>query len=120
MTAISILPITDETGQRHYQAVFGNIRSIGQTPGQALDAIAQTLDPQGCSIFFLTPSLQPDRFFTAVQQQRLETLMAEWRHARDIEQVFPSDRQTELDTLVEAELFASTQRLSANLPNLQS
>ncbi|OUC16742.1 MAG: hypothetical protein B0A82_00030 [Alkalinema sp. CACIAM 70d] len=120
MTSISILPVTDATGKRHYQAVSGATRSIGQTPGQALDAIAQTLDPEGCSIFLLIPNFQPDRFFTAAQQQRLETLMTEWRHARDTDQAFPPDLQAELDALVEAELMASTQRLSANLSNFNA
>jgi hypothetical protein len=120
MTSISILPITDATGKRHYQAVSGENRSIGQTPGQALDAIAQTLDPEGCSIFLLTPNFKPDQFFTAAQQQRLETLMAAWRNARDTEQLFPVDLQAELDELVEAELIASTQRLSASLPDLNA
>lgn len=112
MTSISILPVIDETGKRHYQAVSGENRSVGQTPGQALDAIAQTLDPEGCSIFLLMPNFQPDRFFTAAQQQRLETLMTEWHNARDAEQPFPTELQSELDALVEAELMASTQRLA--------
>ena len=44
--------------------------------------------------------------------------MDAWRTARDREQRFPSDLQSELNALVEAELKASAQRLSAALPNL--
>jgi len=40
MTSIFILPITDATGAQHYQARSGDKLSIGQTPGEALDAIA--------------------------------------------------------------------------------
>ncbi len=53
------------------------------------------------------------RFFTAQQQQRLATLMQEWRNALDQEQPFPEDLKLELDALVEAELCASSDRLIA-------
>jgi len=116
MTSISILPITDATGAQHYQARSGDKLSIGQTPGEALDAIAKSLGPIGFNIFLLTANFQPDTFFTAAQQQRLATLMDAWLTARDNEQSFPSDLKTELDALVETELRASAQRLSAALP----
>ena len=48
-----------------------------------------------------------DRFFTAVQQQRLQELMAKWRAARDSDQSLPADEQTELEQLVDAEVKAA-------------
>jgi hypothetical protein len=121
MTSISILPITDETGNQHYRASAGETHSTGQTPGEALDAIVAQTGQLGQEFFLLTPNFQPDglwpvvdhRFFSAQQQQRLTTLMQEWRSALDQEQSFPEDLKLELDTLVEAELLASTDRLIA-------
>jgi hypothetical protein len=113
MTAISIRPITDETGNQHYRASAGETHSTGQTPGEALDAIVAQTGQLGQEFFLLTPNFQPDRFFTAHQQQRLATLMQAWRNALDQSQPFPEDLKLELDALVEAELLASTDRLIA-------
>ncbi len=113
MTAISIRTITDETGNQHYQASAGDTHSTGQTPGQALDAIVAQTGQLGQDFLLLTPNTQPDRFFTAQQQQRLATLMTAWRNALDQEQAFPEPLKLELDALVEAELIASTDRLIA-------
>ena len=116
MASICILPITDATGAQHYQARSGDKQSIGHTPGEALDAIVQALGQNEFNVFL--PNFQPDIYFTAAQQQRLSTLMEAWHIARDREQNFPSDLQIELNALVEAELTASAQRLSASLPNI--
>jgi hypothetical protein len=113
MTAISIRPITDETGNQHYRASAGETHSTGQTPGEALDAIVAQTGQTGQEFFLLTPNFQADRFFTAQQQQRLATLMQAWRNALDRAQPFPEDLKLELDALVEAELLASTDRLIA-------
>jgi hypothetical protein len=56
---------------------------------------------------------QPDRFFTAAQQQRLAELMERWRNARDGGNAFPAEEQAELDALIEAELAGSAQRAAA-------
>jgi hypothetical protein len=113
MTAISILPITDETGNQHYRASAGETHSTGKTPGEALDAIVAQTGQLGQEFFLLTPNFQPDQFFTAQQQQRLATLMAAWQHALDQELPFSEQLKLELDALVEAELLASTDRLTA-------
>lgn len=123
MTAISILPIVDETGQQQYRASSGDRQSIGKTPGEALDAImaqfGAQFDQPSLPFFLLIPNFQADRFFTAQQQQRLKYLMAEWKQARDADADFPEDLKTELNHLVEAELLASRDRLSAMLPTSQ-
>jgi hypothetical protein len=113
MTAISILPITDETGNQHYRASVGDRHSTGKTPGEALDAIVAQTGQLGAEFFLLTPNFQADRFFTAEQQQRLTVLMTAWREARDQSQPFPEALQQELDILVEAELTATADRLTA-------
>lgn len=52
-------------------------------------------------------------FFTAEQQVRLSELMDLWRAARDRRQTLPPEQQAELDSLVEAELRAATERTAA-------
>jgi hypothetical protein len=115
MTAICILPIITSEGLQQYRASAGDKVSIGQTPGEALDAIYAQLNPMVCNI--LIPNFQSDPFFTAEQQQRLSTLMAAWRDARDREITFPTALQIELDTLVEVELLASAHRLESYQSN---
>lgn len=58
-------------------------------------------------------SFCPDWFFSAEQQQRLSNLMNLWRTARDEGQTLPPEQQTELDSLVDAELKAATARTAA-------
>lgn len=60
----------------------------------------------------MTPrqSFRPDQFFTAAQQQRLKELMDRWRAARDHGKLLPVGEQTELESLIETELQAATQR----------
>jgi hypothetical protein len=58
-------------------------------------------------------NFRPDCFFTAEQQQRLEELMGRWRTARDMGTSLSDEEQTELESLVEAEVRATTERASA-------
>jgi hypothetical protein len=115
MTSISILPVTNSKGLQQYRASAGDKVSIGQTPGEALDAIYAQLDVTDFNI--LIPNFQPDPFFTAEQQQRLSTLMDAWRSACDREETFPTALKAELDALVETELMASAHRLEAQRSN---
>ena len=55
----------------------------------------------------------PDLFFSAQQQERLQSLMEIWREARDKGRSLPPEQQAELDTLVEAELRTATARTAA-------
>jgi hypothetical protein len=58
-------------------------------------------------------SQRPDRFFTTAQQQRLSTLMVHWRTMRDQGATLPAHEQTELETLIDAELQAAAARAAA-------
>jgi hypothetical protein len=63
--------------------------------------------------------MQPDKLFSAEQQQRLAELMTNWRIARDAGTSLPPEEQAELDALVEVELRAACQRsatLASQLP----
>jgi len=113
MTTISILPITDESGNLSYRAIAGNQQTIGKTAGQALDALTLQLGQSDSILSLLIQTFQPDPFFTTAQQQRLSELMELWRTARDRGQTLSPQEQAELDALVNAELQATQQRLSA-------
>ena len=78
--------------------------------GEALDALTPQLPDAEAGLLVVVQSLRPDQFFNAVQQQRLENLMAAWRHAREREETLAAAEQEELDALVEAELSASANR----------
>jgi hypothetical protein len=116
---ISIGTIASPTGDRLYRAASGDRQSTGKTAGAALDALTAQMETQEIEGFLLLQTHQPDRFFTAQQQQRLTELMSLWRNARDVGDSFPSDLQSELDALIEAELDATAARSQAILAQIQ-
>jgi hypothetical protein len=113
MTTVTILPISDDSGEKFYRAIAGDKHSVGKTAGQALDALTAQLDETEFRAFLIMQSFRPDPFFSVEQQERLSELMGLWRIARDRGQQLPLEQQTELDSLVEAELRAATARTAA-------
>ncbi len=109
MTTIAILPVPTEKGIS-YQGTAGDKRSLGRTLGEALDALTPQLPDADAGLLVVVQSLRPDQFFSAAQQQRTGELMASWRQARDAGTAFPAAEQSELDALIEAELYASARR----------
>ncbi|MEK7831398.1 MAG: hypothetical protein AAB401_09960, partial [Acidobacteriota bacterium] len=59
--------------------------------------------------------MQPDRFFTSEQRNRLQELMVRWRTARDEGARLPKEEQAELESLVSAQLEGAAQRAEAML-----
>ena len=118
MTKVAILPESSPNGVG-YRAVAGQQQSFGATPGQAFDALATQLPEDNMGTVVIVQQMQPDRFFSAAQQSRLEELMARWRAARDAGTRLPADEQDELDSLVEAEVKAATERATALLHELE-
>ncbi|MGB5974471.1 MAG: hypothetical protein WBG38_14195 [Nodosilinea sp.] len=114
MTTVAILPISDDSGERAYRAISGDKQSIGKTAGEALDALTAEL-ADDLPAMLLIQSVGPDRFFGVVQQQRLAELMTLWRNANDRGLTLSHSLQSELDTLVAAELKAATARSAAML-----
>ena len=110
MTNVAIMPISTEQGDLSYRAVAGEKHAQGKTAGEALDALTSQLSADEASTLVIVQSLRPDRFFTAVQQQRLEALMARWRAQGGS---LPHQEQAELEALVAAELRASAARAAA-------
>jgi hypothetical protein len=118
MTTIAIMPENPQGSPPTYRAVAGETQSVGATVGQALDALRAQLDsPEHTTLVVIQP-MQPDELFTAAQQQRLAELMARWRAARDAGTALSSEEQAELDSLVEAELRAATERSASLLRQL--
>ncbi len=66
----------------------------------------------------LIQSIGPDRFFGAAQQQRLAELMVLWHSANDQGLTLSHPLQSELDTLVAAELKAATARSAEMLTQI--
>ena len=113
MITIAILPESPGSPTTTYRAVAGNKQSVGQSAGQALDALTAQLSEAESGTLVVVQNLRPDHFFTAAQQQRLEELMSHWRTARDNNTPFPLVEQDELDALVAAELAAAVERTKA-------
>lgn len=118
MNRVSITPVPHESNGISYLAVAGNKQSVGNTAGEALDALTPLLDAKPGVTFVILQSGQPDEFFSAKDQLRLADLMDRWRLSRDQGQALPQPLQSELDDLVAAELKASTARTQAMLSSL--
>src|SRR6516162_7114673 len=113
MTTISIISEPQTSSPQHYRAVAGGHQAVGDSAGQALDALtAQLGEPQSTTLV-VVQHLRPDEFFSAAQQQRLGQLMTRWRAARDGSTSFDSSEQAELDALVDAEVRAAGERAAA-------
>lgn len=107
MTTVLIVPETQNG--KGFRAVAGEKESFGQTMGEALDALAATLDESHDQVVLLQ-DFRPDEFFTEDQQRRLSFLMTRWRAARDAGQEFSAIEQNELEYLIETELAGSAKR----------
>lgn len=120
MTTIAILPESVGDSSTTYRAVAGHRESVGKTAGEALDALAAQLSADESSTLVIVQQFRPDRFFTASQQERLAALISRWRTARDTSGALPPAEQSELESLVEAELQGAAQRAEQALRDLDS
>lgn len=118
MTTITIFPEKLTADKQLWRALVGNKVSFGKTAGEALDTLTAQLSEEDSSTI-VVQQMQPDRFFTAAQQQRLAELMSQWRAARDTGNSLLPDEQAELEALVEAELVGSAQRAEQLLHDLK-
>lgn len=115
MTTVSILSVLNVGGESEFRAIAGSRQSTGKTAGAALDALAAQLPQDARGTLVVVQHLQPDRFFTAEQCQRLSELMAQWRAARDAGQSLSPAEQSERDELIESETVAAGKRAAAIL-----
>ncbi len=110
MTKVAISPVQTEDGHVSFNAIAGNKHTNGRTVGEALDALNEQLDDNERGTLIIIQNYRPDNFFGIEQQERLGSLMEQWRSARNSGNEFPSKKQEELDSLVELELMASAKR----------
>lgn len=121
MTTIAILPETPGSPDTRFLAIAGQRHSVGQTEGQALDALTAQLSEAERHSLLVVRHLSPDEFFTAQQCQRLEKLMERWRAARNgATASLSADEQTELEALVDAEVRAAGARAAVLAGRLAS
>lgn len=114
MTAISILRNELPSGETRFHAVAQGKQAFGNTLGEAIDGLTPQLDNAPPRLIVIQ-SLHPDEFFTAMQQQRLQELMAKWRSARDEGTNISAEENAELEALIDTELEASGMRAVALL-----
>ncbi len=96
-----------------FRAVAGGNQAMGRTAGEALDALTASLPDEEADTLIIVRNLGPDRYFNARQHERLEELMSRWRAARDASETLPLEDQAELESLIDAELRAATERAAA-------
>jgi hypothetical protein len=111
MQTIAILPELSSDPPT-YRAICGDHQVTGQTPGQALDRLEAELTPEpdtGETLVILQ-HFRPDDLFTAAQKQRLRELMDQFQVAIAQGSHLDLTLQTELESLVAAELEANIQR----------
>lgn len=106
MTTITILPETNNS----YRAVAGDKESTGRTAGEALDALALQLKDEESGTLVIVQNHKADQFFNAAQQERLIELM----QLRKVTNLSPEE-ESELESLVEAELDGARRRTEALL-----
>lgn len=114
MTTIAIIPETPGAADTRYLAIAGTQQSVGQTAGQALDALTAQLSEVAQRTLLVVRHMGADEFFGEEQCRRLEQLMARWRAARAGQGAALSiEEQAELDSLVQAEVRAAGARAAA-------
>jgi len=113
MTTIAILAESGGVGAKSYRAVAGNLQAVGQTAGQALDALTAQLADSAAGSLVIVQHARVDEFFNAQQRRRLEVLLGRWRAARSGAVPLPAEEQQELEALVEAEVQGAGSRAAA-------
>lgn len=108
---MSVIPIQlqqlDEPREQavRFRAVAGKRQSTGQTAGEALDALLAQENGNVESSVILIQRFVPDAYFTEVQYERMQELLARRESLTEAEGM-------DLDTLIDAELEATIQRTS--------
>jgi hypothetical protein len=74
--AIAIRTEEKETGEHRFRAIAGNRQPIGRTMGEALDAHTAEWGDSIPETVVLIQRFQPDSYFTQVQYDRMQALLA--------------------------------------------
>jgi len=118
MTRVTIFPVLSPDANA-YTAISGDQQFFGNTAGEALDALTGQLGTSQTSTMIIVQHMQPDRFFSTKQLDKLQKLMIQWRSTRDQGTSLSTSKQSELESLVEAELFASAERTKQMISELK-
>jgi hypothetical protein len=114
ITTIEIIREENAAQQTVYRALSGDQQATSSTPGQALDTLERMLATQGQAgaegLVVIVQRFRPDVFFSAAQQQRLQTLMERFHAATAAGAALSADEQRELEQLVDAEWQAAIAR----------
>ncbi len=103
MTPITIRTEPTETAQARFRAIAGHRQSVGRTMGEALDALTADWGEHIQETAIIIQRFQPDAYFTAVQYDRMQELLAR-RTTLTVEE------RAELEALIDAELDATVAR----------
>jgi hypothetical protein len=116
MTTIEIVQEQPAAKPPVYRAIHGQQQATGATPGQALDSLERALAVQQSGLTegttIIIQRFQPDTFFTASQQHRLQELMDRFHAASAAGQELALDEKQELEQLVDAEWQTAIERSS--------
>jgi hypothetical protein len=110
MTTITILPEKTDS----YRAVAGDKESTGRTAGEALDALTSQLEDEETGTLIIVQKQKADEFFNAAQQERLAALMLLHQAGN-----LSTEEESELESLIQAELDGARQRAEALLNKLK-
>ena len=93
-----------------FRAISGEKKSVGNTVGEAIDALTGQIENADKETIFIVQRFQPDEFFTASQQKRLSELMQKLRKAQAEDREMNFKERAELEDLIDAELEGSARR----------
>ncbi|HZO91713.1 MAG TPA: hypothetical protein VFB38_25550 [Chthonomonadaceae bacterium] len=110
MTAATIRIDTLAADNARFVARSGNLRAVGRTMGEALDALVSQWGEIPQTVPVIIQHFGPDRFFTQAQYDRMQEL-------RTRIGTLSAEEQAELDALIDAELAATISRLDALDPS---
>jgi len=106
MTAVSIHSEKTDGNSRYFRAVAGTHQSVGNTPGEALDALNEQLDASESAALVVVQQMGPDLYFSEDQYLRMQDLL-------DRRATLTDSERAELEGLVRDELVASARRTEA-------
>lgn len=110
MTAATIRTDTQAEDSAKFIARSGNLRAVGRTMGEALDALASQWGEITQAVPVIIQHFGADRFFTQAQYDRMQEL-------RGRIGTLSAEEQGELESLIDAELEATIARLDALAPS---
>jgi hypothetical protein len=108
--AATIRTASQAADNAKFIARTGNLRAVGRTMGEALDALASQWGEITQTVPVIIQRFGGDQFFTQEQYERMQEL-------RTRIGALSAEERTELEALIDAELDATIGRLDAFAPS---